>query len=530
MSGVMKRRAWWESLWQGLLRHRVKCALQVVNGGAGMIVLSLSLAGVLPLGSVNFFFFSFLIFLMALYRPVWIFLLLVGMLPYEIVNLAPESLGFFLRPYQWLLMLLFGALAVRWLVGRPVVPRFHWHWTDVLLPLCVGGALLAAIGANPSQPALKLALILASFVGLFFVTRLFVRTTEESLHLVPFLLVSFGVVAGWSVFQNILFALGKTSFEVMAGRPNGTFAEADWLGMYLLLIIALSLAWLYRHVVLRKSWGYSTGPLMVLFFSTLVLLLSMTRSAWLGMAAMGFFFIIVSLVTFIKLGEPRRVALLLARAAGVVGLAVIMIPLLHLSRFSLLDRAVSTGGNQKITIACTEAERAPKFISSIEELAGYGCQHILLEEKEVLRSQGYTIEEIERSDPNVAVRKSIYARVTELIQERPVQGIGWSVVGMRLGSDERGAALNASNMFLEFWLGSGLMGFLAFSLLWFGFGFQSGKLALTGGQREIAFPLFFHLTWIGWMVFNLFNSGILLGFFFFFLGLGGLLFEKRTGA
>nr|MBP6889465.1 hypothetical protein [Candidatus Moranbacteria bacterium] len=105
--------------------------------------------------------------------------------------------------------------------------------------------------------------------------------------------------------------------------------------------------------------------------------------------------------------------------------------------------------------------------------------------------------------------------------------IGWGIVGAHLGVDNQGSMLNASNIFLEFWLGSGLVGVGAFSLLWFLYGFQSGRRTLVGGGSEVAFHLFFHLVWIGFTVFNLFNSGILLGIFFAFLGLGGVLFQKK---
>ncbi|MBP9801622.1 MAG: O-antigen ligase family protein [Candidatus Moranbacteria bacterium] len=510
-----------------LFQHRIKTMLVFVSILLGSLGLFFSLTGILPLSIGNFFFFSFLVFLIALYRPIWIFLLLISMLPYEIINLAPVEFGILLRPYQWLMLLLFAAIGTRLIARRPLFSPFQFLWIDMLPVLFSLGAYLSAFSVDFSGSSGKLSLILSSFVGLFFLVRFFVRTEKSAIHLLPFILSSFGVIACWSILQNILFAFGKESFQVMAGRPNGSFAESDWLGMYLLFPIALSLAWLYRNEVLRKKWIEMLFPLGVLFLGTLVLILSMTRSAWLGMTAMGFFFAGASLVTFFKLGNPKSAFLLIGKAGFVVCLALISVPVFHLSRFSFIDRAISTGGIQKITIACLWGNRTPGHIQNTEELSLYGCQHILLEEQAAFREAGYAIQEVGRDDPNVAIRQSVYTQVVTLIREHPFFGIGWGIVGAHLGVDNQGSMLNASNIFLEFWLGSGLVGVGAFSLLWFLYGFQSGRRTLVGGGSEVAFHLFFHLVWIGFTVFNLFNSGILLGIFFAFLGLGGVLFQKK---
>jgi hypothetical protein len=60
--------------------------------------------GVLPLEPVNFFFFAFVTLLASLYRPGWVFLLLIALLPLEIVNLAPALFGGIeIRPYQFVM-------------------------------------------------------------------------------------------------------------------------------------------------------------------------------------------------------------------------------------------------------------------------------------------------------------------------------------------------------------------------------------------------------------------------------------------
>ena len=252
-----------------LFQHRIKTMLVFVSILLGSLGLFFSLTGILPLSIGNFFFFSFLVFLIALYRPIWIFLLLISMLPYEIINLAPVEFGILLRPYQWLMLLLFAAIGTRLIARRPLFSPFQFLWIDMLPVLFSLGAYLSAFSVDFSGSSGKLSLILSSFVGLFFLVRFFVRTEKSAIHLLPFILSSFGVIACWSILQNILFAFGKESFQVMAGRPNGSFAESDWLGMYLLFPIALSLAWLYRNEVLRKKWIEMLFPLGVLFLPVL---------------------------------------------------------------------------------------------------------------------------------------------------------------------------------------------------------------------------------------------------------------------
>ncbi len=513
-----------------LSQHRIKVMLTLLNVILGVLGVWLSLTGRLPLDLVHFSFFSFLFFLAALYRPAWVFLLLIGLLPYEIIPVAPIEWGIFLRPYQWLMCLLLGALTLRALVRRPAIPGLILTWYDALPILVFLGSTLAALGSDTPGESLKLTLIVATFVALFFTVRLFVRTENAALSLVPFVGSSFGVVVIWSLTQNILFALGKENFEVMAGRPNGLFSEADWLGMYLLLPLAAALAWLYRAAILHKRQIDWMWPLGVLFVGTILILISMTRSAWIGFFAMSCFFAFSVGLSFWKLGEPKRALLLLGQVLLVVFLAWGTVPLLHLSRFAIFDRAVSTSGKQKITVACQEAHRAPSVIRTVEELQASGCEHIQLEERAARLAAGQSVQEIERDDPNVSIRQSVYQQAMRLIGAHPWQGIGFGNIGKELGTDGRGASLNSSNMWLELWLGSGLLGLLAFAILWGALGFESGKRTLSGQGSVVGFALFFHLGWIGLTLFNLFNAGILLGFFFAFLGLGGVFFhESRAG-
>ena len=98
-------------------------------------------------------------------------------------------------------------------------------------------------------------------------------------------------------------------------------------------------------------------------------------------------------------------------------------------------------------------------------------------------------------------------------------GVGWGSIGKILGADERGASLNASNIFLEIWLGSGLIGLLCFIIFLGNILLKTAKAFISTQDFDAKiFSVFILSTLSGLIVFNLFNSGILLGFFWVFLG------------
>jgi hypothetical protein len=66
-------------------------------------------------------------------------------------------------------------------------------------------------------------------------------------------------------------------------------------------------------------------------------------------------------------------------------------------------------------------------------------------------------------------------------------------------------------MFLEVYLGTGVIGFLAFVFFWFGLG---GKLLYAGVKQLSPLAVILVPLWISLSVFNLFNSGLFLGFLF----------------
>lgn len=490
----------------------------------GLLVVGLpflSGTGLLPLGMADFIFLLLITSLFSAYRPGWVFLLLVSVLPIEIVNLAPAMFGADIRPYQFLMVSIFLGLGIRFITRRemPGMPRLVP--ADILLALMPVGSLFAAVNAPDPGAALRFSVILFSFYALYVLCRIYIRSSEDVSRILPFVVLSGLLTALFAIFQNVFFLSGQVSGEVMPGRPNAGFPEPDWLGGFLVVIATIILGGAYRlgfrkagaSDILRTKLGISLflGLLLVL----LALVLAVSRSAWLGLFASLLVFVI-----FLFLRKSVRPALFSVGFFVVATIVSLLVTFrIPLTNFDLSGRAGSIGsGRQTITVSCEGIVELPEHIEDVTELAPLGCRHIYLEEISAELAFGRFVAEIDRDDPNVSIRKDIYTQSLERIREHPVLGIGWGSITETLGTDPRGAGLNASNLFLEVWLGSGLLGLAGLV------GFLGSLLFVsirdffrTGG----GFPLFLLSATVGLVVFDLFNSGILLGFVWILFGVAG---------
>lgn len=450
------------------------------------------------------------------------FLLFVALLPLEIVSVTPQSFGFDLRPYQWVGVLLGAALSIRFITGRLSRPLFRWHVMDTFLMVLVSGVALSAVYSQSAS--LKQTLVVGSFLFLYFLGRLFLRNWQDVKLALTFFLASGILSLLWGIGQNILFLSGHEEFSIMPGRPNGTLIEPDWFGFFSLFILMPILVWFKERLLRGFSVKELAVPFLVLLLTFTTLIITVSRSAWLGaLILLGSFLTL----TFYEKGKgfSFRPALILIECLIVIfGFALVLVETIPLTRFALIDRAASTTSHdQTITIACeSRQDYLPDYIEKTEDLAQFGCQHINLEDIPAFEQDKW-VTTIKRPDPNAVIRKRIYAISWQEIQTHPVFGIGWGNIGPKLGVDERGASFNASNLFLELWLGGGLLAlgsFLSF------IGWTLYRAWLAWKQNLVNPSLAPSLALLaGFLVFNLFNTGLLLGFVWVWLALFPLVFS-----
>lgn len=497
-------------------QHDPEIVFAFIGVTVGAISIALFLAGVFPLGPVNFWFFSVLLVLLGLYRPNWCFLFLVAVVPFEIITVSPDTLSLSLRPYQWVFLALSIALSVRVLSGRSRFPLFAPSRLDYFLALIPIGALIS--GVTSGGQGVRLAVIVISFYAFYLLGRVFLKTIGDIRIAMATLFASGLVTAVYGIAQNIAFEQGISLSAVMPGRPNGLFAEPDWLGFFMALLLALALSRLASTLeqsadYLRQKWARLLFSATLLLPVLVALILTVSRSAWLAAVAG----VLVWAATMILIRGKESFYLVLQSVQTLIIMFVVALLIvidIPLTRFDLFQRAESTAtGFQEITIACDTLTNLPGVIQSIDELAAFDCRHINLEDRTALQSAGFSIQTVRRPDPNVAIRSEIYGRTWEEIKTHPVFGIGWGNIGPILGTDAHGSSYNASNVWLEIVLGAGLIGLLGlFAALGF-IVYQGARLARFRDQSSDAIaslPLIAAFL-VMFFVFNLFNAGLLIG-------------------
>lgn len=484
----------------------------------GVISISLLYQNVFPLSVSYAVFYFFLIVLLGLYRPAFLWQAVVFLLPFEILVFASGA-GVELRLYQVGILALLLANGILWLQKKITFPIARW-FDGALFLLFVGAVLAFVTRSIPPLESVKQLLILASFGALYFLGRVFLKTKESVGVFFHTLIVSGAVVAGYGLYQTLALRFSWPHLMVMSGRPNSVFQEADWLGFFLGLVLLVSFVDFLKKEKVRELSLHAC----LLFLFSVVMMLTVSRSAWLavvvGVASIMIILCGGHIFGFFGAEEnakQKKQNLLLKVLVGpvvIVGLVIFTVSFFQLTRFDLTERFSSAGtGEQVITVACAQGKMVPERINEIADLAAFECQHINLEEKEKYQQEGRNIQTTLRPDPNIAIRQSIYKQSFAILKEQFLFGIGWGQSLTVFGTDARGAGLNSSNMFLEIWLGSGLLGILGFLVFWFGV--LVAALGRLFHKREVTEGFWITILvismWVQVTLFNLFNAGLLLG-------------------
>jgi len=126
----------------------------------------------------------------------------------------------------------------------------------------------------------------------------------------------------------------------------------------------------------------------------------------------------------------------------------------------------------------------------------------------------------------VLTRGQIYKKSFEIVRTHPILGVGFGTITQMLGTDERGSGLNESNIFLQIWVGSGILGLASFIIIF-------GYLLIYSFRRispicplnrligcpivkddfEKTLNIFIFFGLIALLIPNLFNAGLLMGLF-----------------
>ena len=484
------------------------------------------------LSSSTFFAISVILFFtmgIFVYRPMLGFALFVSVLPFEILSVLPESVGFSVRPYQVLCVILYLAIVGIYIHKNVSVADVRAYITDaIIVGLLVLSGVTVQWAQDPSE-ALRQTIIVGSFGAIYFIVRFFVREFHDVIKILPIIIVSGWVTSVYAIFQNVLFLHGGDHQEFMPGRPNAFFAEPDWLGIYLVFVFATCLTYLYYNAHHKHVWKFFDVTLWGITITVVVAtILTVARSAWLGMAVVSMLYILVIFVMHKYKMCARHVLWL----GSVMTTSVLIAVFLPITNFELDNRIQSTTGLQEITVSCVQKSggeqlMAQKEIKDVTELSAYGCHHINLEEVDAEKTMGHSVVTVMRNDPNIAVRAKTYNHVIEFIRQRPFTGYGWGRRGTLLGTDEQGTPLNASNIFLETALSIGVIG-AGLLILLFGVIVLRSLIVIHQAHDEITrSTALFGLLGLGAiLVPNFFNAGLFLGFVWVFLAMVAILCKK----
>lgn len=496
-------------------------------------------AGFLPFNLVVFGLTFFGIFLLGLYRPVWVFWLFIISLPLESVIISSNQIPISFRPFQMIGLMLF--LATLFLLffkikkrKLPSMLKFdkskffqrgsHLNfWDSLVLALCFL-SFVSLQNALDFGSTLKLNLVLTSFAMLYFLSKYYLQTKQRKLEALWFFLTTSLPILIFGIYQSVAFKKGWVDFQVFAERSNGTFTEPDWFGIYLVFLVAI-VYWLKlqlfktKNTTMISNWELrKVGQWFLnfyLFLIFIVLILTVARSAWVG-------FVAVSAIYFFLLLYQKK-AFNLKRFLGIsflkesltifwVGLlSIFIVVAVGLSNFNLVDRASSSlSGLQEITITCRPDSEVPNQVYGIEALAEYNCRHINLNEIEIEQSLGQLVKKVYRPDPNIEIRKNIYQTTWTEIKNHWLIGQGLGSSAVVLGVDSFGHGLNASNIFLEIWFSLGVLGLIVFGALLLSPIFLAFKNLFGKSISSKDFSFFIILTGIALIIPNLFNAGIFL--------------------
>lgn len=447
----------------------------------------------------------------------YLFFILIFLIPFEIYTV---SLGDFvrIRPYQIVTLILILLLAYQYLAKKITLSNLTRPFRSPVSKLLAAYFIVSVISlANTPnlKGGIQETLVLLSFLVVYWLVMYFVKTSWDA-KLVLYAFLASGLVAAVvALAQVVAFKAGLGLIEVMPGRPNSILPEPDWLGFFMVFVLAISIS--VKHIIKPDQENqstllylchnkYSNTIVSILFYLTLIL--AIARASWLaaiGIIAFYLFLIFIDKSNPFSLAFTRGlyVALLILISLGII-------QVFNLTPFPLQNRFLSIITRQEIHAVVTDPETGKEISIEKNKINEY-------------KNKGVEVREQKVKDINIVKRTESFTNMYDIVLRHPILGIGFG--GLQ---EVFGQGTNANNIFFEIWVASGVVGLVLFALVFYCI-FREWLffyLKKRNAQNQ-AYLFFIILGLIAILIPNVFNSGLLLGFFWVYLGLAANLLDNQ---
>ncbi len=270
--------------------------------GLGLAALAALAIALLPLTWAALLVVGAIVVVATLVQPMLGVLLLLPAVPFGslrqvrlgVMNVGLAELLLGLALAAWLLRQVALRRVLRETPRRVLPPPASWRWLPLSLPLALflGAALLSTLSAISVEHSIKEMIKWFEVLALYLVVSHEVRTTPGSRWVRPLVaaLLLSGALAALQGIYQFIFQVGPEQFILFGRfmRAYGSFDQpnpyAGYLGLTLPVSVGLVIAWLLRvggRVPGRwLALALGCGGLMLA-----ALVMSWSRGAWLGLAA-----------------------------------------------------------------------------------------------------------------------------------------------------------------------------------------------------------------------------------------------------
>lgn len=445
-----------------------------------------------------------------------LFWTLIFLIPFEIYKLDVIQGILSLRPYQIIEFILLIFLAFYYF-KRKIKPKellvpFRSPISKLLAVYFVV-SLISLINSPDLKNGIQETLVLLSFLAIYWLVLFFIRTSKDVKNIFIVIIASGVMTAIIGLVQTLAYKFGLELIEVMPGRPNSILPEPDWFGLFMVFVFAVLLSLQYTIKsedevlwinLLKNKYVYYI--IQCLFFVSIILALA--RASWLaGIALIGLY------VFLIFIDKNNHFSLAFIQGTKILTVFLISLGIIYvfgLTPFSLKNRFLSIATGEEIHAVIIDKETGKEITIKKEKVKEYKNKGIEVIAKKV-------------NDINFLKRKESFSNNSDIILKHPLLGIGFGGI-----SSVFGQGVNASNIFMEIWIATGVIGLIIFGLIFYLI-FREWLVFFIKkrGKNNQPYLFFIILGLVVIIIPNIFNSGLFLGFFWVYLGIAANLLDHQ---